>query len=69
MFDAELKQLEMRVQTLIAAYQQVQLERQHAAQERDHLQTVNAELRAHIVGIVERLRALEGADTRQDAVP
>ncbi|HEU0197762.1 MAG TPA: hypothetical protein VFQ88_11200 [Nevskiaceae bacterium] len=61
MLQAELNQLEDRVQRLIASYQQVLLERQRAIQERDHLQAVNNELRAHIVGIVERLRALEAS--------
>lgn len=56
---AELQQLEERVQRIIAAYQQAQLERKRAVVERDRLHAVNSELREHIVGIVERLRALE----------
>lgn len=55
----ELNQLEDRIQRLIAAYQQVHLERTRAVQERDRLQAMNTELREHIVSIVERLRALE----------
>ncbi|MES0872521.1 hypothetical protein [Sinimarinibacterium thermocellulolyticum] len=59
MIDAEIQQLEERVQRLIAAYRQARLEQKRAMQERDRLLALNAELRRRIEGIVERVRSLE----------
>lgn len=59
MIDAELQQLEDRVQRLMAAYRQARLEEKRALQERDRLLALNAELRRRIEGIVERVRSLE----------
>lgn len=59
MIDAELQQLEERIQRLIACYQQARLEQKRALQERDRLLALNAELRRRIEGIVERVRSLE----------
>lgn len=59
MIEAEIEQLEDRVQRLIAAYRQARLEHKHALQERDRLLALNAELRRRIEGIVERVRSLE----------
>lgn len=59
MIEAELQQLEERVQRLMAAYAQARLECKRALQERDRLLALNAELRRRIEGIVERVRSLE----------
>ena len=59
MLDAELEQLEQRIQRLMAAYRQSRLEQKRALQERDRLLALNAELRRRIEGIVDRIRALE----------
>ncbi len=59
MIEAEIEQLEDRVQRLIAAYRQARLEHKLALQERDRLLALNAELRRRIEGIVERVRSLE----------
>jgi cell division protein ZapB len=63
MLDAELEQLEQRVQRLVAAYRQARLETRRAQQERDRMVALNNELRRRIEGIVERVRMLE---TEQD---
>ncbi|MEQ1439681.1 hypothetical protein AAG565_09970 [Fontimonas sp. SYSU GA230001] len=59
MIDAEIQQLEERIQRLLAAYRQARLEQKRALQERDRLLALNAELRRRIEGIVERVRSLE----------
>ncbi|MFT4047074.1 MAG: hypothetical protein QM661_10330 [Solimonas sp.] len=59
MIEAELQQLEERVQRLMAAYRQARLEQKRALQERDRALALNAELRRRIEGIVERVRSLE----------
>ena len=59
MLDAELAQLDERIQRLIAAYRQVRLERKRAVAERDRLLALNAELKRRIEGVVERIRILE----------
>jgi len=59
MIEAELQQLEERVQRLMAAYRQARLEQKRAIQERDRVLALNAELRRRIEGIVERVRSLE----------
>ncbi|HET8882800.1 MAG TPA: hypothetical protein VFM56_11545 [Solimonas sp.] len=59
MIEAELQQIEDRVQRLMAAYRQSRLEEKRALQERDRLLALNAELRRRIEGIVERVRSLE----------
>ncbi|WP_028080630.1 hypothetical protein [Solimonas soli] len=59
MIEAELQQLEDRVQRLMAAYRQARLEQKRAIQERDRALALNAELRRRIEGIVERVRSLE----------
>jgi cell division protein ZapB len=59
MIDAEVQQLEERVQRLIAAFRQARLEQKRALQERDRLLALNAELRRRIEGIVDRVRSLE----------
>ncbi|SFF48345.1 hypothetical protein SAMN04488120_105127 [Fontimonas thermophila] len=66
MIDAEIQQLEERVQRLIAAYRQARLEQKRALQERDRLLALNAELRRRIEAIVERVRSLE---SEQEASP
>lgn len=66
MIDAEVQQLEERVQRLLAAYRQARLEQKRALQERDRLLALNAELRRRIEGIVERVRSLE---SEQEASP
>lgn len=63
MLDAELEQLEVRVQRLLAAYRQARLERRKALQDRDRLMEMNGELRKRIETVVERIRTLE---TEQD---
>jgi DNA repair exonuclease SbcCD ATPase subunit len=57
--EAELAQLEQRVQRLADAYRQARLESRRALQERDRLLALNNELRRRIEGIVDRVRALE----------
>ena len=57
--EAELEQLEQRVQRLVAAYRQSKLETKRAIQERDRLTALNAELRRRIEGVVDRVRKLE----------
>jgi cell division protein ZapB len=59
MIDAEVQQIEERVQRLIAAFRQARLEQKRALQERDRLLALNAELRRRIEGIVDRVRSLE----------
>ncbi|MGH8518074.1 MAG: hypothetical protein ACREUE_11500 [Panacagrimonas sp.] len=59
MLDAELEQLEQRVQRLVAAYRQARLEAKRAIQERDRLTALNSELRRRIEGVVDRVRKLE----------
>lgn len=59
MLEAELEQLEQRVQRLVAAYRQAKLEARRAEQERDRLTALNAELRRRIEGVVDRVRRLE----------
>jgi hypothetical protein len=59
MLDAELAQLDERIQRLIAAYRQVRLERKRVIAERDRLLALNAELKRRIEGVVERIRLLE----------
>lgn len=63
MLQAELAQLEERVQRLIAAFYQLRLERKRALQERDRLLALNAELKQHIENVVERLRMIEASAT------
>lgn len=63
MLEAELEQLEQRIQRLAAAYSQARLEARRAQQERDRMVALNNELRRRIEGIVERVRLLE---TEQD---
>jgi len=63
MLDAELEQLEVRVQRLLAAYRQARLERRKALQDRDRLMEMNGELRKRIETVVDRIRTLE---TEQD---
>lgn len=67
MLQPELAQLEEQVHRLIAAFHQMRLERKHALQERDRLQTRNAELKKHIEGTVERLRRLEASISEDSA--
>jgi hypothetical protein len=57
--EAELEQLEQRVQRLVAAYRQARLEAKRAIQERDRLTALNSELRRRIEGVVDRVRKLE----------
>ncbi len=59
MLDAELEQLEGRVQRLMTAYRQTRLELKRAVQERDRLTALNGELRRRIEGVVDRVRKLE----------
>ncbi len=59
MLEAELEQLEQRVQRLVAAYRQAKLETKRAVQERDRLTALNGELRRRIEGVVDRVRKLE----------
>ena len=63
MLDAELEQLEVRVQRLLAAYRQARLERRKTLQDRDRLMEMNGELRKRIETVVDRIRTLE---TEQD---
>jgi DnaJ-domain-containing protein 1 len=57
--EAELEQLEQRVQRLMAAYRQSRLEVKRVTQERDRLVALNNELRRRIEGVVDRVRKLE----------
>lgn len=59
MLQAELEQLESRVQRLMTAYRQTRLELKRAVQERDRLTALNGELRRRIEGVVDRVRRLE----------
>lgn len=59
MLEAELEQLEQRVQRLMAAYRQSRLEVKRVTQERDRLVALNNELRRRIEGVVDRVRRLE----------
>lgn len=64
MLEAELQQLEDRVQRLNTAYRQSRLELKRALQERDRLVALNSELRRRIEAIVDRVRQLD--DSRTD---
>lgn len=66
MLEAELEQLEQRVQRLVAAYRQAKLEAKRASQERDRLTALNAELRRRIEGVVDRVRKLEDEQGSQE---
>jgi cell division protein ZapB len=66
--DAELEQLEERVQRLVAAFRQAKLEAKRAAQERDRLMALNAELRRRIEGVVDRVRKLENEQGSEEQV-
>lgn len=59
MLEAELEQLEQRVQRLMDAYRQTRLEVKRVTQERDRLVALNNELRRRIEGVVDRVRKLE----------
>ena len=59
MLDAELEQLELRIQRLTAAFRQARLEARRAQQDRDRMVALNNELKRRIEGIVERVRLLE----------
>ena len=59
MLEAELNQLEERVQRPTTGYRQSRLELKRALQERDRLLALNGELRRRIEAIVERVRTLE----------
>lgn len=60
--ESELAALEERIQRLLAAYQQVRLERRRALQERDRLLTLNNELRKRIEGVITRIKTMEQAE-------
>ncbi len=60
-FQAEVAQLEERVQRVLAAYQQARLEKRRMIQERDRLQAINAELRKRIEGVIDRIKHIEAA--------
>lgn len=62
MLEAELQQLEDRVQRLNTAYRQSRLELKRALQERDRLVALNSELRRRIEAIVDRIRSLDESD-------
>lgn len=66
MLQTEIIQLGKRVERLIAAFHQAQLERKRALQDRDRVLAANAELKTRIEGVVQRLRQLE-ADTLEDS--
>lgn len=68
MLEAELEQLEQRVQRLVAAYRQSRLETKRALQERDRLMALNNELRRRIEGVVDRVRKLETEQGSQENV-
>ena len=63
MLEAELQQLEDRVQRLNTAYRQSRLELKRALQERDRLVALNSELRRRIEAIVDRVRHLDDSQT------
>ena len=62
MLEPELAALEERIQRLLAAYQQVRLERRRALQERDRLLTLNNELRKRIEGVIVRIKSMEQSE-------
>jgi cell division protein ZapB len=62
MLEAELQQLEDRVQRLNTAYRQSRLELKRALQERDRLVALNSELRRRIEAIVDRIRSLDESE-------
>lgn len=64
--DAELEQLEGRVQKLVTAYRQSRLELKRAVQERDRLTALNGELRRRIEGVVDRVRRLESEEDSEE---
>ncbi len=64
--DAELEQLEGRVQKLVTAYRQSRLELKRAIQERDRLTALNGELRRRIEGVVDRVRRLESEEDSEE---
>lgn len=66
MLEAELEQLEQRVQRLVAAYRQSRLETKRVTQERDRLMALNGELRRRIEGVVDRVRKLETEPGAED---
>ena len=66
--EAELEQLEQRVQRLVAAYRQAKLEAKRAIQERDRLMALNSELRRRIEGVVDRVRKLENEQGSEENV-
>lgn len=68
MLEAELEQLEQRVQRLVAAYRQAKLEAKRAIQERDRLTALNSELRRRIEGVVDRVRKLENEQGSEENV-
>ena len=68
MLEAELEQLEQRVQRLVAAYRQAKLEAKRAIQERDRLTALNGELRRRIEGVVDRVRKLENEQGSEENV-
>lgn len=59
MLQAELAELEEKVQRLIAAYLQMRLECKRAQQDRDELRVANAELKRRIEHVVLRIRQIE----------
>ena len=63
MLEAELQQLEDRVQRLNTAYRQSRLELKRALQERDRLVALSSELRRRIEAIVDRVRQLDDSQT------
>ena len=68
MLEAELEQLEQRVQRLVAAYRQAKLETKRAIQERDRLTALNSELRRRIEGVVDRVRKLENEQGSEESL-
>jgi len=60
--ESEIAALEERIQRLLAAYQQVRLERRRALQERDRLLTLNTELRKRIEGVITRIKTMEQSE-------
>ena len=60
--ESEIAALEERIQRLLAAYQQVRLERRRALQERDRLLTLNTELRKRIEGVIVRIKSMEQSE-------
>lgn len=67
MLDAELEQLEIRVQRLVTAYRQSRLELKRATQDRDRLTALNSELRRRIEGVVDRVRKLESQQDSEES--